>query len=1112
MTQEQDAETPLTPRSKVRAALATLDDSESDTSGVDLPKANRDTRVSAADRDSFLETTATANQKAYGGNIRKASIEDDDDDEDIMIAPKGKLAARLHRNQLTAVRDGSPADGELQDAYRRVRDQLLKRSETEDGESESSLQHVKPNKEVKLTRKLLIRKKNSALREVASDASPSKMSPSNSGSVSPLFNISTDSRRRTVHANSDDSIHTTSSPEPLDQGGPRPSNMKKASWDASSSEDNLNGVFGAKQSRLAELVARKKEERRVKEAVERKKREERAVRETISSGASEADSENEGRAGKRLTQLSKPTRKASKRALEEIARENERMKQETQRINRNRQLTHQAVTKKVTKESLLARFNFVSTTSTKDSDVQIGSSSTQISSTLPSDAEEVRNAQTPSTSPIISGEDRSKNSQAGVFSKRSMTNHAQPVDTSISFLANEEKTKPFVDVSENDLPTLDELIMQPLHQSPCKKGKVVKNRSRKGKGKAIEYESRLVRNDVDDTCYHLQGAQDSISITHDRLDKGKGKAIEALESTGYQSRRKSKTVFTQPPIKLISLMPSAKTDESDSDDLEIVSMGTEPRLPIKSRLEVLNRVPLSKAADQRPLQTLRALAHLTSPSKQKGKSRASMTANEMHQSLQMRARQQAARERAEKIQDARARGVIIQTADERDKDQADLEDLLEKTRREVGELGKKERETAKKEGKTNGEDGLSSSEDEDYKDDEEELQVEVSGSEEDEEVEGEDDDEEDEEENNDQLNSLDKNGQSDMFDEEVSEADSNTESDASEGQAKPLKSDVIETNDSEFDGEEPIARTVSKHNRRSKANRVIDEEEEAEIETPRKPSLQNPLVPILPGADDSPIGLTQAFAATMEPGDTQILEGEGQNEQQEFLAFVHGRAISNLETTEHVDAGYSMVVDSQAGHDETQGLGLNLDYVQSQVDNSTTRTQSRLPNLATQLSEIPEPSQDVGFQVSSPAPERFVSIPPSTAETILLTKGSPVREQSKKRGRLRRRIEIDDDENAEDEVKARSVPADDFAISVNAFDILKRGVKSVSKETTFDKKTSNAKEMIEEQAQESEDEYAGLGGASDDESGGELDEETKKMMNDDENVNVDERKLAAFYA
>lgn len=53
--------------------------------------------------------------------------------------------------------------------------------------------------------------------------------------------------------------------------------------------------------------------------------------------------------------------------------------------------------------------------------------------------------------------------------------------------------------------------------------------------------------------------------------------------------------------------------------------------------------------------------------------------------------------------------------------------------------------------------------------------------------------------------------------------------------------------------------------------------------------------------------------------------------------------------------------------------------------------------------------------------------------------------------------------------------------------------------------------MVEDQALESEDEYAGLGGASDEESGGSEDEEVRKMI-EHEYIDVDEGKLAALFA
>ena len=1097
VTQAQDAEVPLTPRSKVRAMLAALDDSESDAADAKLKKTDYGVQCPSYDRGS-IDETSTTNLKTLVKDTENMASNEDEGDDDHVFLPRGKLAARLQRNHHTAVPDDSPIEEEPTDAYSRVRQQLLKRSEMKKSASEGTVQSEDSEKATKPIRKLLTRKKQPLAKDVESQASPIQTPRrSKSSSRSTPVKRTPNLIDRPVREGVSPGLSVTPDKS-------TPSRTRRPTSDTESSKDSSDQGSNAKKSRLAELVARKKEERRAKEAIERKKREERAAIEPISSGASEADSEKDLVADKRLTQLSKPTRKASKRALDEIARENERMKQETQRINRNRQLTHQAVTKKkITKESLLARFNFLPATTTKDNGQQSGSSSAHVSSALQSDAEEAGNVQTPSTSPLIPSQDRSKTSQAGPLLQQHTIVQEQTVGSAMSAANAREWTQPFADLSEEELPTLDELVTRPPQRSPKGKGKAIEIRSPKGKEKAFENGLDSVEDGMDSMGFHLQDAQDSIGVTYHRLDKGKGKAVEIFNQAPSTLKQKSKTVFTQPPIKVTPLLPRASNSGSDSDDLEIEFITTKHKSPLRSRLEILNRAPLSKAADQRPLQNLRALAHLTSPSRQKGKSRASMTTAEMQQSLQMKARQQAARERAEKIQDARDRGVIIQTADERERDQADLEDLLEKTRKEVGELSKKEKAAAKQEGKENGGDGLSSSEDDDYKEEEEEEHhVADSGSEVNE-------DEEDEAEEDDDLEN--KKSNNHLIDREASEDEANEEDGISESESDSLNNVVDEANDDDVDGE-LVKRALPKYSRRSKTNRVIDDEDDMDLETPRKPLPQNPLIPHLPGSDVSPIGLTQAFAATMESGDTQTQQVEGEKEQQEFLAFVHGEAIPNFALKQDVDMGDSMVADSQAGRDETQGLDLNLEYVPSQIDRDTVQTQMRPPILATQISDMPEPSQDVGFQVSSPAPDRFVSVPPSTVETVLLAKESPIKDQVRKKGRLRQRIQLDNDAfESEGEQSARNQPVAEFVISANAFDVLKKGSKTVEKGDTFDKKTSEAKEMIEEQAQESEDEYAGLGGASDDESGGEMDEEVRNMVNDEE-VKVDERKLAAFYA
>ena len=101
----------------------------------------------------------------------------------------------------------------------------------------------------------------------------------------------------------------------------------------------------------------------------------------------------------------------------------------------------------------------------------------------------------------------------------------------------------------------------------------------------------------------------------------------------------------------------------------------------------------------------------------------------------------------------------------------------------------------------------------------------------------------------------------------------------------------------------------------------------------------------------------------------------------------------------------------------------------------------------------------------------------------------------------------------EDDERQNGDFADDeeFILNKDAFSALFKGAKKRAEVDAFDKKKSAAKNLVEEQAEESEDEYAGLGGASDDESAGEMDEETMKMI-DEGPVEVDEQQLAAFHA
>ena len=175
-------------------------------------------------------------------------------------------------------------------------------------------------------------------------------------------------------------------------------------------------------------------------------------------------------------------------------------------------------------------------------------------------------------------------------------------------------------------------------------------------------------------------------------------------------------------------------------------------------------------------------------------------------------------------------------------------------------------------------------------------------------------------------------------------------------------------------------------------------------------------------------------------------------------------------------------------------------------------TQGQNITSPTKLSEIPEPTQDVGFEKPHSEHPTLPEVH-STVETVVLPFDDPPIAQ--RRGRLHRRTEVsvtlseNDDESFQTDTYIR--PENVFQLSTNAFDVLFKAAKKTDSVDDFDKKKSEAKKMVEEQAEESEDEYAGLGGASDEESDSEIDEEVSKMI-DESHVEVNESKLAQLYA
>lgn len=751
---------------------------------------------------------------------------------------------------------------------------------------------------------------------------------------------------------------------------------------------------------------------------------------------------------RRLTQQTRPTRKASKKALEEMNRE-------TQRMSRNMQLAHQAKTKKnIPKEGLFANFNFKTHTDIAADTTKAARSSATASSAPVSDGEGLQQHETPPTSPA----------NLESFLRKTGDEEKRPTSTS-----NERTSGMRLDMEE-ELPTLEHVMTQPVH------------RKDKGKGKAVAAEP-----------------------THPS-------APPVTRQRPRFAPRKFKPVRISVPRWVNSVPITSFGSIRAAMGLDIVpNPTTKPKKP-----DVFDRLPVQKPTDEHSLKTPNALADLASPPK-KPKKKPLVNHAEMQAALRQLAREQAAKERAEKLQQLRDRGIIVQTAEERQRDHAEVEDLVDKARREAEEIMKKERTTAmkgkKEEGKETGiRDGLEDTSDEENdeynEDDADEEGVELSGS-------GEEDDEDE------HRAAKDSRDVDALIDQEAS---GDVEGDGE-------KDDQVKEMPSADDEEQLL---TLRGCRKSRNTRVIeDDDDEIErnevksaVQNPKSiKSVQNPFIPGLPMSDDVPLGLTQAFAATMAGSQTQLDEDaimmDSLDPERDSLTFPGGMPEPNFPGFEIPMAQKSQdfIKDSQCSQavsrvEESQDIP-RLQEADGRYRPSRFRYDSNIDTqqlpIATQYSELPDPSQDAGFAVSSLPGIHSLEALPSTVDTILLS--SVAKDASptvKKKGRLRRRkdtvpIWSDLEDN-------NGSPAEDSEDSYTLGGAIRRArAKRAQVGDSFDKKNSEAKKMVEEQAEESEDEYAGLGGASEDESGGEEDEEFKKLI-DESDIKVNERELAAFYA
>ncbi|KAI5299905.1 hypothetical protein KEM56_002896, partial [Ascosphaera pollenicola] len=308
---------------------------------------------------------------------------------------------------------------------------------------------------------------------------------------------------------------------------------------------------------------------------------------STSNDGSEADAgdDDDDDTGRLLTQRSRPTRKATKATLEEMNRQ-------TQRMSRNMQLTHNAITKKkLTLNGFLSRLN---------SDTTID--------------EPIEHAPTSSA--------------------QETDNEPVHKDT--------PPTSPAKDISAKDAKSI---IIMPTS----------------GESYRLKAQSEPV--EIATTSVATQG-------TRTAQTTGESKnADPPKQSIPFRpAKRNLRVNLSRQQIR------NQQAIDSD-DDLEIVTDPAKAR-----RIAIFENMPIRKRQQDIELsssiQRLRALAQVQ-PSSQNTQV-PSQTMKQLELDLWRRAREQAYREREERLNDLRAKGIFIDTPEEISRFEDDMEDLLEK--------------------------------------------------------------------------------------------------------------------------------------------------------------------------------------------------------------------------------------------------------------------------------------------------------------------------------------------------------------------------------------------------------------------------------------------------
>ena len=747
----------------------------------------------------------------------------------------------------------------------------------------------------------------------------------------------------------------------------------------------------------------------------------------------------------------------------------EEMSRETQRMARNMHLQHQAITKKkITMQSLLDRFNFKP--SAEEGSLLPTPPAT--SSTLESVAEIVRSTEpsSPSTScnPADGIDVNTHEDGDRVCGNDHVPDNAQLI---------EEYSPPAVPLSVAT--TLPSTLLGRFQQ-----GHIDQNSEAGGSGRASEQEVKVKR---------------------------------------------PKRVLNRPWLRR-TLVPKHSSNPDSDSELEIIPVS-------RAKAALSAHIPVGKENESHSLLVLRACAQLNQPDEPAPHlAKRSMTLAEMQAMLRQRARKQGISERLEYLDELRKRGIVPQTAEERAKEEATIEMLVEKARLEAEAIQKQERATARKEGKEGSEDEFLD-DSSDYEEAEWHDELELSGSEE--------DNMPDEEDTGDVETDEDEDARELANAESPPTAAVETTPEAGQrlliqNDTRPIANHENDVNEADSDGQ-----STTFMGRPSRRVRQIISDDEEGISTPPPSTVQVPKsvekldVPKVSIAQKPVLGLTQLFAGTMaqeqivDPLSTPDSVQQPEN-QLDFLRQLSAPSlpcsINDIIQAQNLPQEELIVRDSHPlswrANSRLTSLGDELYDASPSPDPTDMFSAPQALPSPTQILDIPDPTQDVGFShLRYTESQDHLPTPLGTVETLLspsqvsLTKKSAARRLVKRNGKcVGRRARVSSESDAADgdesDIDGASDEREHIGPLASANDVLLKGTNTAnaSEVPMFDKRKSHAKELVDEHAEESEDEYAGLGGASDDDNRSDNEDEDMSDLLDDEAQDIDEQELAALMA